>query len=244
LDFVTKIWTKEPPYELEGEFWKVSLDKALIPKFKIGWMPRPHQRPFPPIAVSITSSQSATGKNAGARGWIPISANFVNKRYLSGHWESYAEGCHTTGRAPDRSIWRVARCCLVTESDSEAKEYLDDPNSGLSYYYAFMRHIAIAGRGALHMLKPDLAMTDDETTVQRIVRSQVIAGSPRSVLEQLVSLREETGHFGTLIMTSHDWDRPALWKRSMELMATKVIPAFSDAAQDYQPASKAVKSAV
>jgi hypothetical protein len=47
------------------------------------------------------------------------------------------------------------------------------------------------------------------------------------VLDQLVALREETGHFGTLLMGGHDWDKPALWRRSMELLATEVMPAFA-----------------
>ena len=42
-----------------------------------------------------------------------------------------------------------------------------------------------------------------------VKRALVIAGSPRRVLEQLVALREETGHFGTLLMAGHDWDQPS-----------------------------------
>ena len=41
------------------------------------------------------------------------------------------------------------------------------------------------------------------------------------MLDQLVALREETGHFGTLLMGGHDWDQPALWRRSMELLAAR-----------------------
>jgi alkanesulfonate monooxygenase SsuD/methylene tetrahydromethanopterin reductase-like flavin-dependent oxidoreductase (luciferase family) len=55
----------------------------------------------------------------------------------------------------------------------------------------------------------------------------VIAGTPPRVLDQLVALREETGHFGTLLMGGHDWDTPALWRRSMELLARDVMPPFS-----------------
>jgi len=54
----------------------------------------------------------------------------------------------------------------------------------------------------------------------------IIAGSPRRVLDQLVALRDEIGHFGTLLMAGHDWDRPALWRRSMELLARDVMPRF------------------
>jgi hypothetical protein len=28
-------------------------------------------------------------------------------------------------------------------------------------------------------------------------------------------------------MGGHDWDKPALWKRSMELLANDVMPKFS-----------------
>jgi alkanesulfonate monooxygenase SsuD/methylene tetrahydromethanopterin reductase-like flavin-dependent oxidoreductase (luciferase family) len=81
------------------------------------------------------------------------------------------------------------------------------------------------------MLKPDLLVPDEDVTVDMIKRALVIAGSPRRVLDQLVALREETGPFGTLLMGGHDWDRPALWRRSMELLATEVMPRFSKHAE-------------
>jgi alkanesulfonate monooxygenase SsuD/methylene tetrahydromethanopterin reductase-like flavin-dependent oxidoreductase (luciferase family) len=57
----------------------------------------------------------------------------------------------------------------------------------------------------------------------------MIAGSPRRVAEQLVALREEIGPFGTLLMAGHDWDQPKLWRRSMELLATDVMPRLNAA---------------
>ena len=30
-----------------------------------------------------------------------------------------------------------------------------------------------------------------------------------------------------VLMAGHDWDRPALWRRSMELLAHAVMPKFS-----------------
>ena len=60
-----------------------------------------------------------------------------------------------------------------------------------------------------------------------VKRALIIAGSPRRVLDQLVALRDETGHFGTLLMGGRDWDEPKLWRRSMELLAADVMPAFA-----------------
>ena len=70
-------------------------------------------------------------------------------------------------------------------------------------------------------------MPDEDVTVDTIKRGMIIAGSPRRVVDQLVALRDEIGHFGTLLMAGHDWDQPKLWRRSMELLAHDVMPAFS-----------------
>ena len=77
------------------------------------------------------------------------------------------------------------------------------------------------------MIKPDLDVPDDAVTADSVKRGMIIAGGPRRVLGQLVALRDEVGHFGTLLMAGHDRDQPKLWRRSMELLATDVMPAFA-----------------
>jgi alkanesulfonate monooxygenase SsuD/methylene tetrahydromethanopterin reductase-like flavin-dependent oxidoreductase (luciferase family) len=226
VDMVLALWSADPPYALRGRFWDLSLEQSIWPGFKVGWVPRPYQRPHPPIALSILAPNSASAKTAGERGWIPISGNFFNHRYLKGHWQRYAEGREQAGQQPDPDVWRVCRCILVTETDREADDYLADTTSALGYYYSFFRYSMAVGRKALFMLKPDPEMPDEAADVAAIIRAQVIAGSPRRVLDQLVALRDEIGHFGTLLMTGHDWDRPALWRRSMTLLAQEVMPRF------------------
>jgi alkanesulfonate monooxygenase SsuD/methylene tetrahydromethanopterin reductase-like flavin-dependent oxidoreductase (luciferase family) len=227
IDIVLRLWAQDPPYEIAGRFWKFALKDNIWPEFKVGYIPRPLQQPHPPIALSIITPNSSSAKVAGERGWIPVSGNFFHKRYLRGHWEKYAEGCEAAGRRPDPGVWRVSRSVLVTETDAQAEDYLADPDSGLSFYYKFFIHSFAQGRKALFMIKPDPDMSDAATTVDAVKRGMIIAGSPGRVLDQLVALREEIGPFGTLLMAGHDWDRPALWKRSMELLATQVMPRFT-----------------
>ena len=226
IDIVLKLWAQDPPYEIDGRFWKFALKNGVWPEFKVGYIPRPLQQPHPPIALSIITPNSSSAKVAAERGWIPISGNFFHRRYLRGHWEKYLEGCEAVGRRPDPDVWRVSRSVLVTETDAEAEEYLADPDSGLSFYYKFFIHSFAQGRKALFMIKPDVDLPDERVTVDAVKRGMIIAGSPRRVLDQLVALREEIGHFGTLLMAGHDWDRPALWRRSMELLARDVMPRF------------------
>jgi alkanesulfonate monooxygenase SsuD/methylene tetrahydromethanopterin reductase-like flavin-dependent oxidoreductase (luciferase family) len=227
IDTILRLWAQDPPYEIDGRFWKIRLADNIWPAFKVGYVPRPYQRPHPPIALSILTPNSPSARTAGERGWIPVSGNFFHRRYLRGHWEQYAEGCEQVGRRPDPTVWRVSRSVLVTETDAEAEDYLADPDSGLSFYYRFFHYSFSTARKALFMLKPDLLVPDEDVTVDMVKRALIIAGSPDRVLDQLVALRDESGHFGTLLMAGHDWDRPRLWRRSMELLATRVMPRFA-----------------
>lgn len=227
IDMVLKLWTQDPPYDIQGRFWTMSLSRYVWPEFRVGYVPKPYQRPHPPIALSILTPRSDSARVAGERGFIPVSGNFFHRRYLRGHWERYVEGCERVGRRPDPEVWRVSRSVLVTESDAEAEDYLADPDSGLSFYYRFFIKSFAEGRNALFMLKPDPDMPDEALTVDAVKRALVITGSPRRVLDQLVTLRDEIGHFGTLLVAGHDWDRPKLWRRSMELLATEVVPRLA-----------------
>jgi alkanesulfonate monooxygenase SsuD/methylene tetrahydromethanopterin reductase-like flavin-dependent oxidoreductase (luciferase family) len=235
IDIVLKLWAQDPPYEIDGRFWKISLAENIWPEFKVGYVPRPFQQPHPPIALSIMTPNSSSARTAGERGWIPVSGNFFHRRYLRGQWERYAEGCEQAGRRPDPDVWRVSRSVLVTETDAEAEEYLADPDTGLSFYYRFFIQSFGQARKMIFMIKPDLDMPDEDVTVDAVKRGMIIAGSPRRVLDQLVALREETGHFGTLLMAGHDWDRPAFWRRSMELLAADVMPKFARHAEASRP---------
>jgi alkanesulfonate monooxygenase SsuD/methylene tetrahydromethanopterin reductase-like flavin-dependent oxidoreductase (luciferase family) len=228
IDAILALWSRDPPYRIDGRFWKIALENSVWPEFKVGYVPRPYQQPHPPIALSILTPSSASARTAGERGWIPVSGNFFHRRYLRGQWEKYAEGCEAVGRRPDPSMWRVSRSILVTESDAEAEDYLADPDTGLAFYYRFFHYSFSRGRKALFMLKPDLEVPDEDVTADDVKRALIIAGSPGRVLDQLVALRDETGPFGTLLMAGHDWDRPALWRRSMELLAHEVMPKLSD----------------
>jgi len=57
----------------------------------------------------------------------------------------------------------------------------------------------------------------------------VLCGSVNSVVDQILAFRETIGDFGTLLYAGHDWADPKLARRSMELMAEKVMPAVNAA---------------
>lgn len=75
-------------------------------------------------------------------------------------------------------------------------------------------------RGAQHIHRD----TDDY-----LVDRLVICGSVNKVVDDILRLREEVGDFGELVYANMDWVDPALAKRSIELMATEVMPRVNEA---------------
>lgn len=226
IDMVLRLWADDPPYEMHGEFWDVTLQEGIRSEFGVGSVVKPYQKPHPPIATSLVSPGSGTARVAGERGWIPVTGNFMHARYIRSHWEKYAEGCEAAGRRPDPSVWRVARSILVTESDAEAEDYMAETDTGLDYYWSFFLD-NFSRRGAAFMLAPSEDMAATDVTVPLVKNTMVIAGGADTVLDRLVALVDETGPFGTLIMGGHDWDRKAMWKKSMTLLAEQVMPRLS-----------------
>ena len=72
-------------------------------------------------------------------------------------------------------------------------------------------------------------MPDEALTLDYIFDNVVIRGSVNRVVDGILALRERIGDFGTLLYCGKDWVDPALSRRSMELMAEKVMPAVNAA---------------
>jgi hypothetical protein len=72
-------------------------------------------------------------------------------------------------------------------------------------------------------------MPDEDVTLDYMVDTLVIAGSINSVVDQLLALNEQLGGFGTLLYAGKNWNDPQLSRKSMELMAEKVMPAVNAA---------------
>jgi alkanesulfonate monooxygenase SsuD/methylene tetrahydromethanopterin reductase-like flavin-dependent oxidoreductase (luciferase family) len=236
LDIILELWAGEAPYRFEGEFYDFALEDVSRIDWGVGQLVKPYQQPHPPIALSLVTPNSFSAAVAGERGFIPVSGNFIQPRYVATHWSKYLEGCERSGRRPDPSVWRVARSIFVCDDDAFAADYVGDPDGVLAYYFDYLMS-SFRTRGALFLLKPDESIPDDALTPAEVARSMVSAGSPAKVLDQLVALRDEVGDFGTLVSVAHDWDDAARWKRSMRLLAEDVMPRFrqhctaSDAAE-------------
>ena len=113
VDMIQRIWSQDPPYDLKGEFWNVSLKDGINRALGIGIMPKPYQQPHPPISISLASPFSSSAKTAAQKGWGIISANIIPTYSVASHWKVYSDACRAAGIAPRGENWRVARNMMV-----------------------------------------------------------------------------------------------------------------------------------
>jgi alkanesulfonate monooxygenase SsuD/methylene tetrahydromethanopterin reductase-like flavin-dependent oxidoreductase (luciferase family) len=66
-------------------------------------------------------------------------------------------------------------------------------------------------------------------TLDGICDELIIHGSPDKVADAILKFRERVGDFGTLLYAGKDWRDPALARRSMILLAEKVLPRINAA---------------
>ncbi len=228
LDMMLELWTTDPPYKIHGKHWEIDMKKWTQHDIKLGYVPKPLQQPHPPVAISAMSPFSGSLKFAGRRGYIPVTANFIAPWSVATHWPAYCAGAEEGGRKPDVDQWHVARSIYVADSDAEAEQFVTRANGAYDYYYEYLFKIfdRTNYKGPFVANKGD----DPERLTPTAVRDAcVIHGSPATVADKILALREQVGAFGTLLYAAHDWQDPAAMKNSMRLMANEVMPRINSA---------------
>jgi len=224
IDQILAIWNSEAPYDLDGEFWKVSTTQTFDEELSAGEILKPFQKDGPEIVCSILDPHSKGIIKAAERGWSPMSSNFLPSKSLAKHWTGYSQGCENKGIEPNIKKWRVARMIFVTDSSADTKKYgksVDGP------YAKCIGHILkkLNKANKLHIFKENQDQPDSDVNIRYCIDKLVIAGTASEVKCQLEELEEDVGEFGTLLYVGIDWENPELARRSMELLAKEVLMA-------------------
>ena len=223
IEHMIALWTQDPPYRLAGKRWRLSTERTWTPDLGMGGMLKPFQKPYPPIVVTAILPASNGIAAAAARGWTPISANFVQPWVVKTHWPKYVEGCKSAGREAKGADWRVAKSIFVAEDDATLRRMTRDPGNPFAYYFRNLQRKAQRIRGnALFKHAPDVP--DEAVTDEYLVSQLLISGTVNEVVDKLQAFREQVGPFGRLLYCGHDWADAKAMRRSMELMAGKVLP--------------------
>lgn len=231
IDVILAIWDREPPYDIEfpNNRFKVTTRSTYDPVTGVGILPRPYQSPRPEIVGTVVAPFSKGVIAMGERDFHPMSANFLLPKWAKTHWGNYVEGKRNIGKTADPSDWRVARTIFVADDDKTAAAYgRTDPGSPYRFYYEQL--LNKLKKGGRHVVfKESMDQPDEELTIDFILDRLVIHGSVDSVVDQILALHEQIGDFGELVYAAMDWVDEGLAKRSMQLMAEKVMPRVNAA---------------
>ena len=241
IEVILAIWERDPPYDIDfpGNRFKVTTTKTRIPEIGRGELYKPYQKPRPEIVGTVVAPGSKGVIAMGERDFHPLSANFLLAQHLPSHWANYATGKRNVGRAADPADWRIARTIFVADDDKVALRYgRQDANSPYRYYWRMLgKKMRFSNRQIV--FKTDLGQNDAELTDDYLVDRLVLCGTVNRVVDQILALREEAGEFGEIVYAGMDWVDPGLARRSMELMATEVMPqvnrAISQSRKGEQP---------
>ena len=228
INMVLEIWASDAPYNLKGDFFSVSTERSMLPEIGQGSIIKPFQNPHPPIVGTVVAPFSKGVTAMAARGWDPISANFLLPQWVKTHWPNYEEGCKQGDRSADPSNWRVAKNICVAKDEKTAKRYARDANSPYVLYYEQLL-TKFRDSGRLNLFKEDQNMPDDDITLEYVMDRLVIYGDPSSVADQILEFKQSVGEFGQLVYAGHDWTDYELGRQSMILTAEKVMPLVNSA---------------
>ena len=226
VEAIIKFWEDNDTYSYKGEFLDISLTKNVLSELGIGKFIKPFQQPYPEIAVSLKNPNSMTAKLAGEKGWIPISGNFVSADDIATHWPTYKEAANNIGKNPNYDKWRVGRSVLITSSDNEANDILDDPKGVFTNYFLYLNSVSKLASG---IAGKNINLQSEIPDAMKKAKDLIIIGSEKTVTDKLIELIDKVGPFGTLLLTGHDiGEQKQLWENSFSTMSNKIQPILSD----------------
>lgn len=225
LDLVLQLWDDPKPGLYEHKYWRFTVPEP-VSEYGLRLHMKPYQKPHPPIGVAGVSSKSETLVMAGERGYIPMTTSLAPTRIINSHWEAVEEGAKRAGRAPDRSLWRIAREVYVADTTEEARQEAMHGVIARDFEQYFLR--ILHAFKLLDLAKTDPDMPDSDVTVEYLVDNAFIVGSPDDVADKLRRLYHDVGGFGVLLVMGHEWQPRDKWESSMTRLAKEVMPKLAD----------------
>ncbi len=245
IDVILEIWKRDVPYDIDlpDNRFKVTTRNTAVPEIGKGIMQKPYQQPYPEIVGTVVAPFSKGVIAMGRRDFHPLSANFLRAEWLPSHWANYSEGKQQVGQVANPADWRVARTIFVADDAETARHYaIDRADSPYRFYWSQLRTKMFLGKRQV-IFKRQPEEDDAAITLERVMDDLVIYGTVDQVVEKILALRKTAGNFGELVYAGMDWVDARLARRSLELMATEVMPRVNKAIGETMHAAEDRKAA-
>lgn len=221
-DLIVQAWTKPGPFAFTGKHYNSEY---------VNLWPKPLQQPHPPIWVPSQGSRETIEWAAQSDHRYTYLQTFSPMKVVQRYLQSYRDTARGYGyeASDDQLGWAVP--VYVADTDEQAVREARVPfelfrNRLLKMPFEMLLPPGYTSRESLKgMMAAKAAITQDLTIEFAMENGMIICGSPDTVREQIASYWK-TMRFGNLLTMMHFGTlSQELTKRSMELFATRVLPA-------------------
>ena len=210
LEVVTKAWTNES-FSHEGKFWNFH-DVTLVPK--------PYQKPHPPINVAVVSPESyvSTGTLGHSISFFPMAPMPELQESL----KKYRDALKKTSHPGSPEVWmRIP--AYVGETAEKARS---EPQASAAHQQEYDARVTVSYAPSSEFRKAMVKMATEpyEEQLQGILS---LYGTPEYVTERIQAYEENFGISGLILELNHGGQIP--YERvlnSMRLLSEKVMPKF------------------
>ena len=223
MDFSGKFWQIPPegtPWDIDAtKQWGAGVEDGIVRQ--IGVVPKPLQKPHPPIFQPFASSEDTIRWCAREHVTAILPAMYAGTQNQL--YDVYADESAKIGRKlePGEGLG-VLRDVIVADTDEEAMELWENAGAfcGAAWFapFGFWRGFTEPGREGM-LTPPELRE-----------RGLILVGTPDSVSRQMEQMLKNTPVRWLFAWTYNGLTPHGKIMRSLELFYTKVLPRFSNGA--------------
>ena len=210
-EVIVRLLESAEPFSHRGEFWQFDNMRLQL---------RSYQQPRLPLAIASTSGSEETLELAARYGMIFMSGSGRGRpKPLADNWKRLEAAATRHGKTASRANWRIATGVYLADSREAAWA---DVEAGIMRE---TEYFCAAGLKMIYETYPGQPFSEF-TPRSCAERREWIIGTPDDAIAWIEKKQAETGGFGGLMLTSHEWAEPAKLRRSIELFARHVMPHF------------------
>ena len=212
-EIIVKLLESPDPISYKGKYWNIDNMALQL---------RSYQQPRLKLATASVGSPRSLDFAARyemllfslAGGTAP------NTIPLSNQWDEVEKSGKKYGTNPKRDDFRIVTYMHLADTNEEA--WADVENGIVRDVHEYFYTI---NSPKTWLMTPD--QNPSSLTAREIAKKRRwIIGTPDEAISQIEALYEETGGFGGLMLTTHEWTPQSKIKYSLELLARYVMPHF------------------
>jgi limonene 1,2-monooxygenase len=226
VDIIVRLLESADPIDYEGRFWKFRGMRLQL---------RSYQQPRMPLAIA-SSGNPVSVELAGKYGMLLLSPAGKNRKSAE-QWSNVEAAAAKNGVRISRDDWRLATCVYLAETREQAWADVEASiGRDMEYFFA----IGLKAPYESYPGQPAHEITPRSGADRR----DWIIGTPDDAIKQIERLQDETGGFGGLMLTTHEWAGTDKIRKSLELFARYVMPHFRGHTRGYNDEWRLLQQAV